>query len=304
MNPFSLGGLVAAPYTPFDAQGDLRLSVIEKYVKRLSSTGVKAAFVCGTTGEGFSLTIPERMDVAKQWVDVAGKSLNTVVHVGHNSQRDAIALAAHAQSIKAAAIAALPPFFFKPASVSQLVDFLQPIAAAAPRLPFYYYHIPSMTGVTLSMVDLLETAADRIPNLRGIKFTHGDLMEYQRCQKLFNGRFEIAWGFDEMLLGALAAGARSAVGSTYNYAAPIYTKMIAAYDAGDMPTARKFSHLAVDMVAILIKYGVLRTGKAIMTMINVDCGPTRAPIAPLSPEEITAVRVAYEKLNLFSMMNP
>src|SRR6476661_4237547 len=98
MNPFQLGGLVAAPYTPFDSNGDLRLSVLDEYAERLVTTGVKAAFVSGTTGEGFSLTTAERMDVAKRWVEVAGKSLNVVVHVGHNSQREAIALAKHAKS--------------------------------------------------------------------------------------------------------------------------------------------------------------------------------------------------------------
>lgn len=302
MQDFQLGGLVAAPYTPFDASGDLRLSVIEQYAERLVATGVKAAFVCGTTGEGFSLTTAERMDVARRWVEVAGKSLNVVVHVGHNAQREAVALADHARSVGAAAVAALPPFFFKPANVAHLVDFCAPIAAAGGDLPFYYYHIPSMTGVTLPMPDFLEAAAGRVPNLRGIKFTHGDIMEYQRCHKLMAGRFEIAWGFDEMLLGGLAVGARSAVGSTYNYAAPLYTKMIAAFDAGDLAAARKCSYMAVEMVAVLLKYGVLRTGKATLSLAGVDCGPTRSPIAPLTPDELAAARSAYEKIGVLPVI--
>lgn len=299
MSDFRLGGLIAAPFTPFNPHGDLNLAMVEKQAEALVAGGVKGAFVCGTTGEGMSLTVSERMDVARRWVDVAGRTLKIIVHVGHNAQRDAIALATHACQTGAAAVAAQPPFFFKPANVEQTVEFMRPIAAAGGELPFFYYHIPSMTGVSLSMVELLNVAADRIPTFRGIKFTHGDLMDYQRCRNVMGGRFEIAWGLDEMLLGALAMGAESAVGSTYNYAAPLYLKMIAAFQRGDTPAAREASRCAVEMIAVLIKYGVLRTGKASMALAGVDCGPTRAPVVPLSPEEVAAVRRAYEAIGFF-----
>ena len=107
-----------------------------------------------------------------------------------------------------------------------------PVASAASKLPFYYYHIPTMTGVNVSMHDFLQVAPERIDNLRGIKFTHGDLMDYQRCKKFADGQYDVAWGVDEMLLGALAIGAAAAVGSTYNYAAPLYHRMISS-----IPTA-------------------------------------------------------------------
>ena len=297
---FRLNGLIAAPYTPFNASGDLNLATIEKQCAALIGTGVTGAFVCGTTGEGLSLTQDERMNVARRWVDVAGGKLKVIVHVGHNSQRDAMALARHARQIGADAVAALPPFFFKPGTIDHVVEFMRPVAAAAGDLPFFYYHIPSMTGAAFSMVDLLQVGAERIPTLRGIKFTHGDLMDYLRCRQLADGEFEIAWGVDEMLLGALSVGATSAVGSTYNYAADLYLRMIAAHRAGDLETARQCAAKSADMVAVLLKHGVLRTGKATMAMIGIDCGPTRSPVAPLTPDEIVAVRRSYERIAFFN----
>lgn len=302
MKTFRLGGLIAAPYTPFTPGGDLALGVIERYAAHLSSVGVNGAFICGTTGEGLSMTSAERMAVAERWTGATrGGGLSVVVHVGHTSQRDAMELARHAAKVGASATAALAPFFFKPASVKALVEFVRPIAAAAPELPFYYYNIPSMTGSAFAMADFLDAAADRIPNLRGIKYTHGDLMDYQRCRAAFGGRYEIAWGVDEMLIGGLAAGAEAAVGSTYNYAAPVYTRMITAFRAGDMDTARACSSQAVELVAILLKHGVLRTGKATMAMIGLDVGPTRSPVAPLDADEIAVVRAAYERAGLFDL---
>jgi len=209
-----------------------------------------------------------------------------------------VALAGHAQSVGADAVSALPPFFFKPGRVEQVVGFLRPVAAAAPALPFYYYHIPSMTGVTLAMNELL-AASSPIPSFRGIKFTHGDLMEFERCKRFENGRFEIAWGFDEMLLGAMAFGATSAVGSTYNYAAPNYTRMIAAFKAGDVATARECAARAVDLVAILLRFGGLRTGKAIMALSGIDCGPTMSPVPAVSAEETAGIRKSLEEIGYF-----
>ena len=193
MNDFRLSGLVAAPFTPFDAEGSLYLDVVEDQAALLAESGVTGAFVCGTTGEGLSMTSDERKEVARQWVGVAGGRLKVIVHVGHTSQRDAMALARHAGQIGAAAMAALPPFFFKPQTAAEVVEFCRPIAAAAPELPFYYYNMPSMTGVHVSMVELLGIAQDRIPNFRGIKFTHGDLMEFQRCRAArYVGRRSVA----------------------------------------------------------------------------------------------------------------
>jgi N-acetylneuraminate lyase len=303
MKDFRLSGLIAAPHTPFDAEGSLYVDVVEDQAALLAESGVTGAFICGTTGEGLSMTTDERKALAERWVGVASRRLKVIVHVGHTSQRDAIELARHAGQIGAAAVGALPPFFFKPTTAAQVVEFCRPVAAAAPELPFYYYNIPSMTGVNVSMVELLQIAAERIPNFRGIKFTHGDMMEFQRCRALNGGEFDIAWGVDEMLLGALAVGTDAAVGSTYNYAAPLYLRMINAFRAGDLETAQELGRQVTDLVAILLKHGVLRTGKAAMSLVGIDCGPPRPPVAPLTREEWAAIRTAYERVGFFEMWN-
>jgi N-acetylneuraminate lyase len=296
---FRLCGLIAAPHTPFRPDGDLNLAMIEKQAVLLMDNGVTAAFICGTTGEGASLTVDERMRVAQRWTEVAGPSLGVIVHTGHNSLRDACALAAHAQGVGASATSALPPMYFKPVGVAATVKCAAAVAAAAPDLPFYYYHIPGFTGVPVSMVDFMQQGRAAIPNLRGIKFTHPDLMEYQRCLALAGEELQIAWGVDEMLLGGLAVGARAAVGSTYNYTAPVYHRMIRAVEAADLATAREAAQLSVALIAVLLRFGGVRTGKAIMSMIGVDVGPPRAPFEPLSAEEFATVRSEYERLGFF-----
>src|SRR5690625_7364629 len=84
-----------------------------------------------------------------------------------------------------------------------------------------------------------------MPQFGGIQYTAGDLMDFRQCQLFKDCSYDILWGIDEYLLGALAMGARAGVGSTYNYAAPVYLQMIEAFEAGDMETARKWQAVSI-----------------------------------------------------------
>jgi len=280
-------GLIAAPFTGLRADGNLNPSLIEHQAQSLAGNGVSGAFICGTTGEGLSLSTEERRQVAEKWVGAAATSqLRIIVHVGHQVVSESCGLAAHAQEIKASAIATLGPTFFPAGSVEQLVDYCARIAAAAPSLPFYYYHIPVMTRIDVPMYDFLRLGSRRIPNLAGIKFTHENLMDYRRCVEFEEGRFNILFGRDEILLAALALGATGAVGSTYNYMAPVYGRLIEAFQLGDLETAQQLQSLAIRIIALMSQRGGLPAGKAMMKMIGLDCGPVRPPLANLSTETV------------------
>ena len=177
------------------------------------------------------------------------------VHVGHHSLVESVRLAQHAQTIGADAVATLAPGFFKPSGIDGLVDWCVPIAAGAPRLPFYFYHMPSMNGVHAAMAQFVPRAAARIPTLAGIKFTFEAMGDYQEALRLDNGRFDILWGRDEMLLGALATGALGGVGSTYNVIAPLYLKLITAFQRGDLQTARDLQAQSVAFINRLVASG-------------------------------------------------
>jgi N-acetylneuraminate lyase len=288
-------GLVAAPYTPFNEDGSLHLDLIPRYAAHLAENGVAGAFVCGTTGEGPSLTVAERKQIAERWVKSVPSSVRVIVHTGHNSLSDACELAQHAQEIGAAATSLTSPSFFKPANIRDLVHTCALVANAAPELPFYYYHIPSMTGVSLPVPDFLHSAKDHIPNLAGVKFTHESLMEYANAVRVDAGRFDVLFGRDEMLLGSLTVGAKGAVGSTYNYLAPIFNRLLEAYRNLDLAAAEAEQNKANDIIGVMIKHGGLPAGKAIMKLLGLDCGPVRLPLRTLNEVQCNALRDDLEK---------
>ena len=282
-----LSGLIPAVFTPFDKNGAVNLPQIRPYADKLVTDGADGVFVCGSTGECTSMTVAERKSVLEAWVEAAAGRMRVIAHVGGTCQADCIELARHAAGQRVNAVGAIAPFYFKPASVEELVDFYKPIAAAIAPIPFYTYHMPSVTGVNLPMKEFLEKGSREIPNLNGIKFTSNNFMEMLECIRLEDGRFDILNGFDEMLLCGMAVGARGGVGSTYNYSLSTYRNLYDAFLAGDIERARVFQQESVDIVHVIIRHGGgVRGGKAIMNHLGIDCGDCRLPFAPYTESEM------------------
>ena len=113
VNHMQLTGLIAAPHTPFNSDFSLNLDCVPKQAAHLVATGVKGAFVAGTTGESLSLTTTERIDLFHAWGEAAKESgITFIAHIGHNSLPDAQALAEAAYAAGAEAIGAMAPTFF------------------------------------------------------------------------------------------------------------------------------------------------------------------------------------------------
>lgn len=282
-----LRGLIAAPFTPMHADGSLHLEMIPAYYAMLKHNDVKGAFICGSTGEGVSLSIKEKKAVAEAWAKCTKHDHDFTVMplVGGTSIQDCKELALHAKEIGLDAISFTAPFYFKPASVEMLAQCCEEIAAVVPDMPFYYYHIPVLTGVGFTMFDLLNVIDGRIPNFAGIKYTHEDFMDFLSCMNFKQGKYDMLWGRDENMLPALALGVKASVGSTFNYAAPLYYKLMDAFEKGDLPLANACQQTSIDMIRLLGKYGGIATGKAYMKMIGMDCGQFRLPVKNMSDKE-------------------
>ncbi len=296
-------GLIAAPFTPMTADGQVDLARIAPLAEFLSRNGVIGAFVCGTTGEGLSLSTAERICVAERWMQAAPKDFRVMVHVGHTSLPECKYLAEQAERTGTFGIAAMGPFFFRPQSVKTLVEFCRQVAAAAPATPFYYYHIPSMTGVDFPMPEFLLAASARIPTLAGMKFTHTNLTEYADCLRIGDGQYDLLFGRDELLLSALQAGAVGAVGTDYNFLAPGFVRILEAFGKGDLETAGVYQQKANTLIKILFAApcGFHVATKAAMRMIGFDCGPVRLPLQNLEPKEYQALELALGHAGLFDI---
>ena len=297
-----LTGLIAAPFTPMHVDGSINLSLIPGYYEMLRANGVKGAFICGSTGEGVSLTIAEKKQVAEAWAAATkdDKDFKVMTLLGGTSIADCKDLAIHAKEIGLFGVSFTAPFYFKPANAEMLAKACAEIAAVVPQMAFYYYHIPVLTGVDIAMYDLLQAIDDKIPNFAGIKYTHEDFMDFLTCMNYKNGRYDMLWGRDENMLSALALGTKGAVGSTFNYAPSLYYDMIDAFNKHDLKKANSLQQKSIDMIRLLGKYGGIATGKAFMKLVGMDCGEFRLPVKNMSAEQFEFFKKDVEQLNFVS----
>ena len=297
-----LKGLIAAPFTPMREDGAVNPCLIPSYYEMLLANRITGAFICGSTGEGVSMTAAEKMVVTESWADCtkSNPDFKVMTLLGGTSIADCKELARHAQKTGIYAVSFTSPFYFKPASVEQLAACCKAIADEVPDMPIYYNHIQLLTGVKFAMYDLLQAVDGIIPNFAGIKYTHEDFMDFLSCLNFKNGKYDMLWGRDENMLSALALGTQGAVGSTFNYAAPLYYELIDAFEKSDLKKAQQLQQLSIDMIRLLGKYGGIATGKAYMKILGLDCGAFRLPVRNMNEEQFALFSKDVERLDFQS----
>ena len=301
----NIKGLIDAPFTPFYPNGDVNYEPIPAYAAMLKKNGLKGVFINGSSGEGYMLTDEERKRLAEAWVKAAPEDFKVIVHVGSCCVRASRDLARHAAEIGAWGIGAMAPPFPKIGRVEELVKYIEEIAAGAPELPFYYYHIPAFNGAYLPMVELLAAVDGRVPNFAGIKYTFESLYEYNQCRLYGGGKFDMLHGQDETILPCLAmGGARGGIGGTTNYNGRELTAIIDAWDRGDLEAARDHQNFSQEVINVICRYrGNIVGGKRIMKLIGLDLGPNRTPFRNVTPEEESAMKSELEAIGFFERCN-
>lgn len=298
-------GLINAPFTPFDEQGEVNLKPIAAYAAMLQKNGLQGVFINGSSGEGYMLTEEERMMLAEEWIKVSPAGFKVIVHVGATCVKSSRKLAEHAQKNGAWGIGAMASPFPKAGRVEELVKYCEEIAIGAPSLPFYFYHIPALSGVFLPMLPFLKAVDGRIPNFAGIKYTYESLYEYNQCMQYAGGKFDMLHGQDETILSALVmGGAQGGIGGTTNYNGRALVGIGNAWEAGDLETARELQNFSQDVINVIVNYrGNIVGGKRIMKLIGLDLGKNRTPFQNMTDAEEEAMKKELEAISFFERCN-
>ena len=279
-------GLIAAAYPPLDNNGDLKLCAIASYAEFLVKNKVNGVFLNGSTGDFVAMTVEERKLIIEEWIRCRPKDFIIMAHVGDTNIRLCKEMAAHASQHNVDAIASIAPYYYRPRNVADLVHVCKIIAADAPGIPYYYYHIPELAGSDFNMLEFMRMASTDIPTFNGLKYTQQNLMQFKGCLNYANGKYDILFGVDEILVSGLALGANGCVGSTYNHLTPLYLEIIEAFNSGELEKAHQLQFISMTFVNILSQYGFHRASKATLGMMGLDLGPIRLPHKPLTTEEL------------------
>lgn len=275
------GSIFAATLTPMNADGSIAPKGVAALTDFILSKGVHGLYVSGSTGESVLQSREERAEILTATADHARGKCTLIAHVGAASTGDAVALAAVAGEQGFNAVSAVPPYYYKH-NFDDISDYYKAIADAS-GLPLIIYNIPALSGTDLSTEKLLELMED--DRIAGVKFTAQDLFQFGELRKAAPHK-KFYFGTDEMFIGAAAMGTDGGIGSTYNLIGDVYLAVETAMAAGDIDEARRQQRKANDLIAILLKVGVLGGLKHAMNRLGVPVGPCRRPFSPMSVEGI------------------
>ncbi len=298
-----LRGIIPATPTPMTEDGSIFPDYVPTLMNHLVSQKVQGIFACGTTGEFASLTVNEQIRMLEAFRDATPSGISLIAHVGRGSVAEACEVSKAAARMQVDRVSIAPPHYYKIGDARMLTEICARVAESADGLPFYYYHIPALSGTSVMMRDFVPLAIKAIPNFKGVKFTNENLMDFMSCVDEFGECAEMIYGRDEMLLAGIATGADAAIGSTFNYMAPVYAQIMQSFQNGDHVSARRWQARAVSVIRLFSRYGGSAVTKAMMKIVGVDCGPNRQPLRNHAKEERTALKNDLEKTGFFEWRN-
>jgi 4-hydroxy-tetrahydrodipicolinate synthase len=282
VSDFSIRGVITALVTPFDAQGKLNESSLERLVEFQIRAGVSGLSPCGTTGETALLTVEERQRIAEIVVRVAKGRIPVLVQTGAADTETTIALTRHAQKIGAHAATVVTPYFYR-LSDEALIQHYTRVATSVPDFPIYLYNIPQLTGNNLSP-SVVHAIADRCPNVVGLKDSCGILAQIIDSAGARSGKFNVAIGSDGLIVPALVSGIHANISGNANACPEVLVELHRAFARSDLEGAQA-AQIRVNHIRRILKDGAdLSLFKAVLTHRGILCGGVRAPLMNASKE--------------------
>jgi 4-hydroxy-tetrahydrodipicolinate synthase len=241
----TLGAILTAMVTPFDADGSLHMREAGRLASWLVDRGNDGLVVAGSTGEGQTLDARERAALIAAVKEAIAGRASVVANAGSNDTRDSVRSVREAQDAGADAILAVVPYYNKPPQSGMLAHFCA--IADATSLPIVVYNIPSRTGANMLPETLLELAR-RKKNVVGVKESSGDLKQVATILRDRSAGFSVWSGDDHLFLPTLALGGDGVVGVASHLCSPEYRRLLDAFSRGD---AAEAAHINASLLGLI-----------------------------------------------------
>jgi 4-hydroxy-tetrahydrodipicolinate synthase len=290
-------GIIPPVATPMQANEDLDLPRLKWFLDHLIREGVHGIFVLGTNSEFYALDEREKQEVIATAVAHVRRRVPVFAGTGAEATREAVRLTRMAEREGADGVSVITPYFVSPTQ-QEIYDHYRRIAEST-ALPVILYNNPSTCGGLKIDVDTVARLAE-IPNILGIKDSSGDLQNTNEYVRVVPERFAVLQGRDTLIYPSLICGARGAVPASANVTPALCAQIYEAFARGDHATA-KSAQFRLNPIRLSLNLGTAPGGvKAALALLGMSIGPSRSPIAPLSPEKQQKMRAALQQAGVVS----
>jgi len=294
---FQPKGVYTALVTPYTKNNEVNEKVLRELINFLIEKGVSGLVPVGTTGEFVYLSEEERKRIIEIVVDEVNGRVPVIAGTGASSTLSALRLTKYAEDVGADAVLVVAPYYLRAADKGDFQHFYE--LANSTSLPIILYNIPQCTGGILRR-EVVEDLAE-LENIVGIKDSSGNMPYLMELLEKVGDRISVLVGYDEVVLPALASGARGMILASANIIPDIWVKLYEAVTRGDLETARSIQMSIQKLVRIFCRHGGNVAVKEALKMMNFDVGKSRRPLVKggiLSPEVREELRLELEKLGI------
>ena len=239
-------GAGTALITPLNEKG-VDYPALKKLINWQIDEGIDALIICGTTGEGSTLSDEEHKEVLRFSLEVAAGRVKMVAGTGSNDTAYAIRLSQYACQLGYDGLLVITPYYNK-ATQKGLIKHFTAIADAVTK-PIIIYNVPSRTGVNVEPATYLKLAEHE--NIVAIKEANGNLSKIVETFALVGDKLDIYSGNDDQNVPIIACGGKGAISVLSNPAPKETARMCHLALEGKIAEAMKLQCKYVPLISAL-----------------------------------------------------
>ena len=284
----AFSGIWPALLTPLNADLSIDHARLADHCKSLMARGCTGVTAFGTTGEGPSFSMAERKEAIEQLIANGIPADRLMVSTSCAALPETLELTRHAVKAGVHGCLMLPPFFLKGVSDQGIIDcyryVINGMGQDLPQLKLYLYHIPQVTGVSLSHHVIATLKAMYPETILGIKDSACTTAHSIGLAESFMKDLTVYVGFEPDLPEMGRRGSTGAISGLANFMPRVVSRLVTQPDAAATPAERE---RVVRLIGLLDDYSLMPALKGIMAMLSGEPGwlRVRAPLVALTLNE-------------------
>ena len=239
-------GVATALITPLTPEG-VDYEAFGRLIDWQLEQGIDALVICGTTGEGSTLTDAEHRQVLQYAVERVAGRVPMIAGTGSNDTAYAIDLTRFACQIGYDAMLVVTPYYNK-TTQKGLVAMFTAIADASTK-PLILYNVPSRTGINIEPATYAKLAEH--PMIAAIKEANGNLSKIVETVALVGDKLDIYSGNDDQIVPIMACGGKGVISVLSNVAPAETVALCQKVFAGDLAGAMAMQTQYLELINAL-----------------------------------------------------
>ena len=294
-------GIWPALLTPLNSDLGIDHARLAAHCKSLIARGCPGVTAFGTTGEGPSFSMAERQEAIEQLIANGIPAARIMVSTSCAALPETLALTRHAVSAGVHGCLMLPPFFLKGVSDQGIIDsyryVIDGMGRDLPKLKLYLYHIPQVTGVSLSHHVIAALKAMYPDTILGIKDSACSTAHSIGLAEAFMKDLTVYVGFEPDLPDMGRRGSLGAISGLANFMPRVVHRLVTQPDAPATPVERE---RVIQLIGLLDGYSLMPALKGIMAMLSGEPGwlRVRAPLVALTADEFKALEKTIREFGI------